>query len=135
MHFRLAVLVLMVAAAIGSSAQEPQRPGGAGAPGGVPPFAGRVLFSALDTDHDNALNAAEIAAAATGLKQLDRNGDGNVTADELPAMPGGRGPGGRGRGGSGVGGEAPAEPPSPEELATTLMAFDRNKDGRLAKSE
>jgi EF hand domain-containing protein len=135
MHFRLAVLVLMVAAAIGSSAQEPQRAGGAAGPGGVPPFAGRVLFGALDTDHDNALNAAEIAAAATGLKQLDRNGDGNVTADELPAMPAGRGPGGRGRGGSGVGGEAPAEPPSPEELATTLMAFDRNKDGRLAKSE
>jgi len=135
MHFRFAVLTLLAAAVVGGSAQEPQRPGGAGGPGGVPPFAGRVLFSALDTDHDNALNAAEIAAASSGLKQLDRNSDGSVTADELPPMPGGRGPSGRGRGGAGVGGEAPAEPPSPEELATTLMTFDRNKDGRLAKSE
>ncbi len=135
MHLRFAVLTLLAAAAIGGSAQEPQQPSAPGAPGGVPPFAGRLLFSALDTDHDNTLNAAEIAAASAGLKQLDRNSDGSVTADELPPMPGGRGPGGRGRGGSGIGGEAPAEPPSPEELATTLMAFDRNKDGRLSKSE
>src|SRR4051812_49606723 len=112
MNFRFAVLTLMAAAVIGGRAQEPQRAGGPGGPGAVPPFAGRVLFTALDTDHDNALSAAEIGAAASGLKQLDRNGDGSVTADELPAMPGGRGPAGRGRGGSGVGGEAPAEPPT-----------------------
>jgi Ca2+-binding EF-hand superfamily protein len=135
MHFRFAVLTLMAAAILGGRTQEPQRPAGPGGPGGVPPFAGRALFIALDTDHDNTLSAAEIAAAAAGLKQLDRNGDGNLTADELPAMPGGRGPGGRGRGGSGIAGEAPAEPPTPDELATTLMAFDKNKDGKLAKSE
>jgi Ca2+-binding EF-hand superfamily protein len=135
MPFRFALLTLLAAAAIGGSAQEPQRPGGPGGPGGVPPFAGRLLFTALDTDHDNSLSAAEIGAASSGLKQLDRNGDGTVTADELPPMPGGRGPGGRGRGGSGIGGEAPAEPPTPDELAATLMAFDKNKDGRLAKSE
>jgi Ca2+-binding EF-hand superfamily protein len=135
MHFRFALLTVLAAAAIGGSAQEPQRPGGPGGPGGVPPFAGRLLFTALDTDHDNSLSAAEIGAASSGLKQLDRNGDGTVTADELPPMPGGRGPGGRGRGGSGIGGEAPAEPPTPDELAATLMAFDKNKDGRLEKSE
>ena len=134
MHSRFAVPTLLAAAAIGGSAQEPQRPGGPGGPGGVPPFAGRLLFTTLDTDHDNALSAAEISAAPSGLKQLDRNGDGSITVDELPAMPG-RGPGGRGRGGSGIAGEAPAEPPTPDELATMLMAFDRNKDGRLAKSE
>lgn len=117
-------------AAAGLSAQEPQRPGGPGSPG----FA---LFAALDTDHDNALNSAEIDNAGTVLKQLDRSGDGKVSPDEFPAGrggPGGRGPG-RGRGGSGVGDEAPAAPTSPDELVDMLMAFDRNKDGKLAKAE
>jgi len=137
MHFRFAVLTLLAAAVIGGRAQEPQRPGGPGGPGGVPPFAGRVLFTALDSDHDNVLNPGEISAASAGLKQLDRNDDGKVTVDEIPA-PAGRGPGGpggRGRGGSGIGGEAPAEPPTPDELAATLMTFDKNKDGRLTRSE
>jgi len=125
------ILVLSVCLAAGLLAQEPQRPAGPGGPGGPPP--GMAIFGALDTDHDNALSAAEIAGAPAVLKQFDRDGDGRVAGDEFPA---GRGGGrGRGRGGSGVGGEPPTAPTSPEELAAMLMAFDRNKDGKLEKSE
>src|SRR5262245_40942993 len=90
-----------------------------------PQVSGFAIFSAPDTDHDNALSAAEIDAAASVLKQLDKNGDGKITADEFPTGrggPGGRGPGGRGRGGSGVGDEPPAQPTSPDELADLLMS-------------
>src|SRR5262245_41645301 len=103
-----------------------------------PQVSGFAIFGALDTDHDNALSAAEIDGAAAVLRQLDKNGDGRITADEFPAGrggPGGRGPGGRGRGGSGVGDEPPAQPTSPDELADLLMSFDKNKDGRLTKAE
>lgn len=111
--------------------QEPPRQGGPGGPGGPP--RGFAIFGALDTDHDNALSAAEIDAAPAVLKALDRNGDGRIAGDEFPA---GRGRGeGRGRGGSGVGDEAPAAPPTPDEMAATLMAFDKDGDGKLTKKE
>jgi Ca2+-binding EF-hand superfamily protein len=72
------------------------------------------------------------------LKQLDRNGDGRLTADEVPMLGrGGRdgGPGGRGRGEAGRGGEGEAQPTSADDLVAALMAFDENKDGKLAKAE
>ena len=132
MIHRSSVIVLFVCAVAGLHAQEPQRPGGPGGPGG-PPSPGLAIFAALDADHDNALSAAEIENASAVLKQLDRNGDGKLTPDEFPAGRGG--PGGRGRGGSGVGDEAPAAPTTPDELAAMLMAFDKNKDGKLTKAE
>ena len=49
--------------------------------GGRPGFGG--LFAALDTDHDGKLSAAEISAAPEVIRKLDKNGDGNVTLDEL----------------------------------------------------
>ena len=139
MNQRPLVVAFFVCAAAGVHAQEPQRPGGPGGPGG-PGSPGFALFAALDADHDNALNAAEIDNAGAVLKQLDRNGDGKVTPDEFPAGrggPGGRGPGGPGGrgGGSGVGDEPPATPTTPDELAAMLMAFDKNKDGKLTKAE
>jgi Ca2+-binding EF-hand superfamily protein len=129
---RLAVPVIVLLGAFAVHAQEPPRQGG---PGGFGLPRGFAIFQALDTDHDNALSTAEIDAAASVLKAMDKNGDGRVTADEIP-MPAGRGRGeGRGRGGSGVGDEPPAAPPTPDEMAATLMAFDRNKDGKLTKAE
>src|SRR5204862_4561188 len=129
-------VVLLAFAAAGIVAQEPQRgPGGPGGPGGG---AGFALFGALNTDGGESLTAAEIDAAPAVLKKLDANGDGKVTADEFPRpAPRGGGPGGpgRGRGGSGVGEEPPAAPPTPDDLAATLMAFDKNKDGKLKKAE
>ena len=56
--------------------------------------------------------------------------------DEIPDAPPAAGGGeGRGRGGSGVGDEAPAAPPTPDEMVATLMAFDKNTDGKLTKAE
>jgi Ca2+-binding EF-hand superfamily protein len=130
---RFSVIAFGMLATVGILAQEPQRPGGPGGPGGGSP--GVAIFGALDADHDNTLSAAEIGNAATVLKQLDKNGDGRVTADEFPAGRGGPAGRGRGRGGSGVGDEAPAAPTSPDELAAMLMAFDKNKDGKLKKAE
>src|SRR5260221_8693795 len=130
-HSPLAVLLALATA--GLIPQDPQRQAGPGGPGGGSP--GMAIFGALDADHDNSLSAAEIANAATVLKQLDRNGDARVTADELPAVRGGPSGRGPGRGGSGVGEEPPAAPTSPDELAAMLMSFARNRDGKLTKAE
>jgi hypothetical protein len=41
----------------------------------------------LDVNHDGAIQAMEVTHAASSLKRLDRNGDGQVTSDELrPTM-------------------------------------------------
>jgi EF hand domain-containing protein len=133
---RFAVPAIVVAATFGARAQEPPRQGGPAGPG----FGrGIAIFGALDTDHDNTLSTAEIDASATVLKQLDKNGDGKIAGDEFPAPAGRGGPGGRGegrgRGGSGIGDEPPAAPPTPDELTAMLMAFDKNKDGKLTKKE
>jgi Ca2+-binding EF-hand superfamily protein len=41
------------------------------------------LFSALDSDHDGKLSAAEISAASEVIRKLDKNADGFVTPDEV----------------------------------------------------
>jgi len=95
-------------------------------PGGVSP-----LVRALDADTDGAISAKEMKAAPGALKKLDKNGDGNLSGEEVrPEFGGreGRGPAGRG--------EAPgADDASPDELLQTLLAFDKNKDGKLQKDE
>lgn len=80
------------------------RPGGPGGPGMRPPM---PVLEALDVNHDGVIDATEIANAVAALKTLDKNGDGQLTREELmPARPegfagrgDGRGPGeGRGPG-------------------------------------
>ena len=52
---------------------------------------GDPLVAALDADRDGTISAGELASASTALRALDRNGDGQLTADEIrPAF----GPGG-----------------------------------------
>ncbi len=80
---------------------------------GGPP---RPVMQALDTDHDGKLSAAEIKAAPRTLLVLDRNGDGQVTSDELQTRPDNAGA-------------------SAEQLVKQLMAFDRNGDGVLTPDE
>ncbi len=71
----------LVGAFGGGQPGNPQTPGERLAP---PPG----LFFALDANRDGKLDAAEIAAAADVIRKLDKNGDGNVTFDEiLPPAP------------------------------------------------
>lgn len=55
------------------------------------PGAFDLAFNALDADHDGEISSAEIANAPTALKTLDRNGDGQITNDEVMPQFGGRG--------------------------------------------
>jgi Ca2+-binding EF-hand superfamily protein len=41
-----------------------------------------LVFNALDIDHDNVISAAEIAAAPSSLRKLDKNHDGKLSAQE-----------------------------------------------------
>ena len=51
------------------------------------------LMAALDADGDRVISAAEIDNAGVALKSLDKDGDGQLSGDEIrPAF--GRGPGG-----------------------------------------
>lgn len=120
------------------------------------------VLNVLDVNHDARIGAAEIADAPARLKTLDKNADGKLTRDEAglpqgfgrPTGPGrgraeGRGPerGGAGRdgearsaragdpGGDARSFEVPIAGPTGDELLATLMMWDRNKDGRLAKAE
>ena len=114
-NMKLQIKVLVAALALASSAaylvaqdggQPPHRRQGnmGGQPGEsqrppVPP-----LIAALDTNHNGVIDATEIDNAPAALRTLDKNGDGQLTMDELrpPRPQGGRGgpggPGGRGRG-------------------------------------
>lgn len=58
-------------------AERPEPPRG----GHRPPHS--PLIGALDANHDGTISAEEIAAAPTVLKALDKNGDGEITPDEL----------------------------------------------------
>jgi len=131
---------LVIAAALGTAGVvaagrvEPQFPGrGAGM---FRPSA----FAALDADGNGTVSAVELAKAPTALLTLDRNHDGALSADELAPVPGRggrRGPGAAGREGRGGRTERDREEDgsAPEELADTLMAFDRNADGKLERTE
>jgi hypothetical protein len=51
-----------------------------------------VLLVLLDTDKDGVLGSAEINGAPAALKALDKNNDGQITAEEIRPLPGcGRG--------------------------------------------
>lgn len=73
------------------------------------------LLQALDTDHDGVISAAEIAAAPDALRTLDRDQDGTLSPEECAE-----------------GGE---HGPSANDMVKTLMAFDKNGDGKLQRDE
>jgi Ca2+-binding EF-hand superfamily protein len=45
-----------------------------------------ALFTALDIDHDDRLDSRELEGASQRLAALDKNGDGQLTSDELPEV-------------------------------------------------
>ena len=69
------------------------RRGGGRGPGG--PMGRDRLVATLDADRDGAISAGEISGAATALRALDANGDGQLTPEEV--RPPGRGRGDRPR--------------------------------------
>ena len=71
------------------------------------------VLSAIDTDHDGVLSAAEIAAAPTTLKSLDKDGDGELSATEL----------------------RPRQQTPADRAKHILDEWDTNKDGKLTKPE
>ena len=84
---------LMAALALGAStwmanAQGPNSPPPQGERHAPPPS---PLFAALDVNHDGVIDASEIANASAALKTLDKNGDGQLTKDEMcPQHPSGQ---------------------------------------------
>lgn len=118
------ILVIFAAAATAAFAQE--------APNIIK---ASPILNGLDTDQNGLISGSEIAGAPAQLRKLDKNGDGKLTRDEAGLqMQRGRGPGGEGRG---RGGDEPppAAPPSVQEMTSMLMAFDKNHDGKLQKTE
>ena len=102
-------------------AQEPPEAKGHRPP---PPPPILVIF---DTDRDGVITATEIGNAATALATLDKNGDGQITRNELRPPPPPRpeaedGP---------MGGPPPGHRPPPPLIA----ALDTDKDGTLSAQE
>lgn len=90
-------LTLSAAALIAQETNEPRGPRGpGGGPGGM--RQGPPIIQALDTNKDGKLDATEIANASKALLTLDKNGDGELTQDEIGGPRRGGGPGGPGGG-------------------------------------
>lgn len=90
----------------------------------------RPIAAALDVDGDGVLSAAEIAQAATNLLKLDKNGDGQLTADEF-CVGGQQGQGAR----HGYGGGRPARDGVGQGTSAVCGLFDTDKDGVISAAE
>lgn len=149
-----AVFALLLSAAPAAQGPPVQDPGAPVVP--APPLMqASPLLNVIDVNHDGRIDAAELADSPARLRTLDKNADGKLTRDEAGLPPGfGRaaGPAGRtGRGGEaargGDGGrageagggernfEVPIPGPTADELLAALLTFDKNKDGKLSRTE
>lgn len=102
---------------------------------------GRAIFAILDLNRDRRLGIRELRATVARVATWDRDGDGKITADEIPhhyQLTLGRG------GLAGLGMAAPAaavrsmEAPAPAAVASGPNWFrkmDRNRDGDLSRRE
>lgn len=112
-----------------------QPPGGGpegkkGGPGGVPPH---PLMEALDLDKDGKISAEELKKAPQSLLKLDKNGDGELTRDEIRPNRPGLGKGGP-EGKSGKGSKGGPEGKSTVPDRPPLENPDSNNQTRLQVS-
>ncbi len=145
MKFKLQMLATLVAIAfpLMASAQEEgkdkaalrkaflQRAGSGPEAGGLPGGPMGMLkmlpiMKVLDSDQDGTLSASEIANASKALIQLDKNGDGIISAEEMRpdanTMPGG------------FAGAEPG-PPNGQMMGKVFESRDKNGDGKLTGDE
>lgn len=119
-----------------------QRGGERGGPGGQRGGGdmGRMMqmmpvLAALDANKDGIISKSEINNAAAALRKLDKNGDGELDAEEMrPSRP----EGGRSRGGApegGPGGERGGRSAGAGGMMDRIMSQDKNQDGKLSKDE
>jgi len=115
-------LVFLGAIVVPASDVSAQNRAGGGRPGGGRFQMPDPVMVALDANLDRELSAEEMAGAAAALAELDKNGDGNITTDELTPQD----QGGRGRG-PGFGGMM--------RMSPILSALDLDGDGELFEDE
>lgn len=94
------------------------------------------LFNALDANSDGTISTSEINNASAALQGLDQNNDGSLTPDELHP---GRSVGGRGQKqrrpeGRPGGANRPVDKDL-SQVTGTIMAFDKNADGKVGRDE
>lgn len=77
------------------------------------------IVVALDANSDGVIDAAELADATANLKKLDKNGDGQLTLDEIR-------PPRRQRGQEGG---------NPQDMVNRLLQLDKDGDGKLSAEE
>lgn len=93
------------------------------------------VLAALDADKDGVISKSEINNAAAALRKLDKNGDGELDAEEMRPT---RSEGGRSRGGApdgGPGGERGGRSGGAGGMMDRIMSQDKNQDGKLSKDE
>ncbi len=114
-----------------------QGPGGPGGPHHRPPPLPVIL--ALDVNHDGVIDSNEIANASEALKTLDKNGDGQLTMDELlpprPQRHNNDGQTNDGDPGSGSPGDPGSSTRHHPPLPPVVVALDANHDGVIDASE
>jgi len=134
----------------------PQNPSSPSAPGRPGPRRGfrppPPLIAVLDANHDGIISADEIANASKSLLTLDKNGDGQLTQDELrphrPPPPRAEGDGqqdGSPPQGGGPDGPPDGPPPGPPPgsdrgdfhppVSPIMAALDTNGDGIFSADE
>jgi hypothetical protein len=112
MKKQMILTALLATSAITTLAQDADTGREAGRPPGHRP---PPIVAALDANKDGVIDATELANATASLTALDKNGDGQLTRDELMGDRRAEGPGKRGPGGPAGGGRRGPRPQAPQQ--------------------